>query len=65
MITLYSNDTRECLELEKKLRDKGIDFDLNKDIVLMQERCFLALPKLEADGRVMGYKEALSYLETL
>ena len=65
MITLYSNDTRECLELEKKLRDKGIDFNLNKDIVLMRDRCFLALPKLEVDGKVMGYKEALSYLETL
>lgn len=62
---LFSNDTKDCLDLEKKLKEKGVDYTINKDIVLMQERCFLALPKLEADGRVMGYKEALSYLETL
>lgn len=62
---LFSNDTKDCLDLEKKLKEKGVDYTTNKDIVLMQERCFLALPKLEAEGRVMGYKEALSYLETL
>lgn len=62
---LFSNDTKDCLDLEKKLKEKGVDYIINKDIVLMQERCFLALPKLESEGRVMGYKEALSYLETL
>ena len=65
MITLYSNDTKDCLELEKKLRDKGVDFNLNKNIVLMQEKCFLALPKLEVDDKVLGYKDALSYVERL
>ena len=62
-MTLFSNDTKDCLELEKRLKEKGVDFTVNKDIVLMKERCFLALPKLEDKGKVMGYKEALSYLE--
>ena len=63
MITLFTNNTEECNILEKKLLEKGITYVRNENIVLMKERGFLALPKLEVSGNVYGFNEAMRWAD--
>ena len=58
MITLYSTHCPRCCIIEKKLKSKGIDFELFDDEDAMLEKGFKEVPKLEVDGVLMDFKEA-------
>jgi hypothetical protein len=63
MIILYSTNCPRCRILEKKLQDKGIEFELFNDIDTMIAKGFKEAPKLEVDGVVMDFKEANEWIK--
>lgn len=58
MVVLYSTHCPRCWMIEKKLRNKGIEFELFDDANAMLEKGFKEVPKLEVDGKLMDFKEA-------
>ena len=64
-ITLFSTHCPRCIVLEKKLRQKGIDYDEVNDVSIMEKRGFLSVPVLEVDGKIMDFKEANDWINTL
>lgn len=63
MIILYSTNCPRCRILEKKLQDKGIEFELFNDVDAMIAKGFKEAPKLEVDGVVMDFKEANEWIK--
>lgn len=61
-VTLYSTRCPNCKVLEKKLQQKGIDFNEINDIEVMQEKGFMSAPMLEVDGTTMNYKTAIQWV---
>lgn len=64
-ITLFSTHCPRCIVLEKKLKQKGIDYDEVNDVSIMEEKGFLSVPVLEVDGKTMDFKEANDWINTL
>ena len=58
MIKLYSTKCPKCIVLEKKLSQKGINFELVEDATIMIEKGFMSAPVLEVNGQVMNFMEA-------
>lgn len=70
MIVLHSTNCPRCIILEKKLKEKGVEFSLNQDIDRMQELGILSAPTLEIqdeDGsnKLLNYVEAIKYVNNL
>ena len=63
MVILYSTNCPRCRIIEKKLQDKGIEFELFNDVDAMIAKGFKEAPKLEADGVVMDFKEANEWIK--
>lgn len=61
-VTLYSTNCPKCKVLESKLNQHGVDFNVNHDVELMREKGFDFLPKLEVDGVVYNFKEAVDWI---
>ena len=64
-ITLFSTHCPRCIVLEKKLKQKGIDYDEVNDVSIMEKKGFLSVPVLEVDGKIMDFKEANDWINTL
>ena len=64
-IVLYSTHCPRCVVLEKKLNQKGIDYNEVNDISIMEEKGFLSVPILEVDGKIMDFKEANDWINKL
>ena len=64
-ITLFSTHCPRCSVLEKKLKQKGIDYDEVNDVSIMEEKGFLSVPMLEVDGKIMDFKAANDWINTL
>ena len=64
-ITLFSTHCPRCIVLEKKLRQKGIDYDEVNDVSIMEEKGFLTAPMLEVDGEIMDFKAANDWINKL
>lgn len=60
-MTLYSNGCPRCDILEKKLKDKGVDYKHITDIDYMMELGFKDVPKLEVDGEIMDFGAAIKW----
>lgn len=63
MVILYSTNCPRCRIIEKKLQDKGIEFELFNDVDAMIAKGFKEAPKLEVDGMVMDFKEANEWIK--
>ena len=63
MVILYSTNCPRCRTIEKKLQDKGIEFELFNDVDAMIAKGFKEAPKLEVDGVVMDFKEANEWIK--
>jgi hypothetical protein len=48
--------------LEKKLKQKNIEFLEVNDIKIMEEKGFMSAPMLEVDGVVMSYRTAIQWI---
>ena len=65
MVTLFTNNTSDCITLENALKEKGIPYEKNVDITLMKEKGFLSLPMLEVDDKILKFNEAMKYIEDI
>ena len=63
MVILYSTNCPRCRIIEKKLQDKGIEFELFNDVDAMIAKGFKEAPKLEFDGVIMDFKEAVKWIK--
>ena len=61
-VVLYSTHCPKCRVLEAKLNQKGIDYETNTDVKLMEKKGFVTVPKLEVDGVVYDFKEAVEWI---
>ena len=64
-ITLFSTRCPRCSVLEKKLKQKGIDYNEVNDVSIMEGKGFLSVPILEVDGKIMDFKEANDWINKL
>ena len=62
---LYTTNCPKCKVLEAKLNAKDIVYDICSDVSVMEEKGFMEAPKLEVDGNILGFKEAVDYINTL
>ena len=65
MIVLYSTGCPRCTVLHKKLSDKGVSFTIINDVDKMIDMGIMEAPKLEVDGRMMGFTEAVAWVNSL
>lgn len=62
-IILWSTHCPRCKVLTLKLQQKGIKYEEINDIELMKVKGFTEVPKLEVDGVIMNFKEAVEWLK--
>ena len=61
-VILWSTHCPRCKVLEVKLKQKNIVYEENNDVDQMKAKGFLEAPKLEVDGTVMDFKEAVKWI---
>lgn len=63
MVTLYSTKTcPKCRVLGIKMDSKGIQYEKNEDVEVMQKKGLLTVPWLEVDGKMMDFNEANEWI---
>lgn len=62
-VILYSTHCPRCKVLTMKLQQKNIEFEEINDVEVMTAKGFMEAPKLEVDGAVMDFKEAVEWLK--
>ena len=62
-VILYEHGCPNCRMLKMKLDKSGIEYETVNDVDVMKEKGFKEAPKLEVDGVVYGFKEALNWLK--
>lgn len=62
-IILYEHGCPRCKVLKMKLDQKGIEYETVNDVDIMKAMGFVEAPKLEVDGVVYGFKEAVDWLK--
>ena len=63
MITLYTIGCPQCRVLEKKLKDAGVDFDIETNEEVMMQKGFIQSPMLQVDDSVYNFSEAINWLK--
>ena len=61
-VILYSTGCTRCKVLERKLHEKGIEFDEFNDSEKMMEMGLQSVPVLSVDGSLMDFVEANSWI---
>ena len=62
-VILYSTHCPRCKVLELKLKQKNVVYEEINDVQQMKARGFSEAPKLEVDGVVYGFKEAVDWIK--
>lgn len=62
-IILYEHGCPRCKVLKTKLDQKGVKYNTINDVEVMKAKGFEEAPKLEVDGVIMGFKEAVEWLK--
>lgn len=62
-IILYEHGCPRCKVLKMKLDQKGVKYETVNDIEVMKAKGFIEAPKLEVNGVVYGFKEAVDWLK--
>lgn len=61
-VILYSTHCPRCSIVEKKLKDKNINYTEINDIDKMTELGFTSVPMLDVDGVIMDYTKTIKFL---
>ena len=64
-IKLYTTHCPKCKVIETKMKSKNIHFDEVTDVNEMRKKGIESLPVLEVDGKMLGFLEANSYINSL
>lgn len=62
-VILYEHGCPRCQVLKLKLDKSGIQYQTVNDVEIMKEKGFKEAPKLEVDGVVMDFKQAVEWLK--
>ena len=62
-IILYEHGCPRCKVLKMKLEQKGVKYETVNDIEVMKAKGFNEAPKLEINGVIYGFKEAVEWLK--
>ena len=62
-VILYEHGCPRCKVLKMKLDQKGIQYENITDVYVMQAKGFKEAPKLEVDGVIMDFKEAVNWIK--
>lgn len=60
-IKLYSTGCPKCKALERQLNKIKIEYEVVTDREVMMQKGFSSAPKLEIDGKIMDYNEAVKW----
>lgn len=63
VIKLYQHGCPNCLRLKQRLDEKNIGYENITDQNLMRALGFDTAPKLEVNGVIMGFKEAIEWVK--
>jgi len=63
-IVLYTTHCPKCEILTKKLNDKNIKYTVCEDVNLMEEKGFTFAPMLEVGEKIMGFSEAVKWVNS-
>lgn len=61
-VTFYSTHCPKCMVLQKKMDEKGIQYTEINDVKTMLKKGFAEAPKLEVDGKLMSFMDALDWV---
>ena len=62
-VILYEHGCPKCKVLKMKLNKSGVEYETVNDIEVMKAKGFQEAPKLEVDGVIMGFAEAVEWLK--
>lgn len=62
-VILYEHGCPRCKVLKMKLDQKNIIYETVNDVEIMKAKGFSEAPKLEVNGVVMGFKEAVDWVK--
>ena len=62
-VILYEHGCPRCKVLKMKLDQKGVEYETVNDVEAMVAKGFTEAPKLEVNGEVMDFKEAVDWLK--
>ena len=62
-VILWSTHCPRCRVLEMKLQKKGVEYEENTSVEEMTAKGFKEAPKLEVDGVVMDFKQAVEWIK--
>lgn len=62
MNKLYSTGCPNCKILEKKLQQKGIDFEISSDVDAVIKMGFKTVPVLQVDCEYYNFSEAVAWV---
>lgn len=63
MIVLYTIDCPKCKVLENLLKKNQVEYESVRDMNLMKEKGFRECPKLEVNGELYGFSEAVKMIK--
>lgn len=61
-VILYEHGCPNCKLLKMKLDKAGIQYAVVNDVEVMKAKGFMEAPKLEVDGTVLNFKEAVKWI---
>ena len=61
-IILYEHGCPRCKVLKSKLDQKGIKYEDISDVEVMKSKGFQEAPKLDVNGVIMDFKEAVKWI---
>lgn len=62
-VILYSTHCPRCKNLTMKLQQKNIAYEEINDVKTMTAKGFKEVPKLEVDGVIMDFKQAVDWVK--
>ena len=62
-VTLYSTHCPKCIVLEKKLKEKNIQFNIVSDEDAIIKKGFMTVPMLEVNDNIMNFQEAMRWVD--
>lgn len=64
-IILYSNNCPRCKILEQKMQEKHIEYNKIEDEEVFRQKQFSFMPVLEIENKLLSFKEAFNYINSL
>jgi len=61
-MVVYSNNCPKCLIVQKKLEDKGFEYEKTSDFQELIERGFKTLPMAKVDGELLNFAQIINWI---